>query len=238
MVENLISIFILAFVEKYPNKLHTWDIEPQKAMALQTQLASQVIRTARSQRQKFNTVAGVDTAYRQDRACAAVVVFDLEDQKVLEEVVAAQSARFPYVPGLLSFREGPVILKALRRLRTAPDVLMFDGQGIAHPRRFGLASHIGLLTDIPAIGCAKTRLIGEYQEPQSTRGSTADLTDKSEIIGAVVRTRSGVKPVFVSIGHRMDLETCIRIVLESCRGYRLPEPLRKADHLSRKEINH
>ena len=113
---------------------------------------------------------------------------------------------------------------------------MFDGQGIAHPRRFGLASHIGLLTDIPAIGCAKTRLIGEYQEPQSTRGSTADLTDKSEIIGVVVRTRTSVKPVFISIGHRMDLETCIRIVLKSCRGYRLPEPLRRADHLSREKL--
>jgi deoxyribonuclease V len=151
----------------------------------------------------------------------------------LEEVVAVQPPRFPYMPGLLSFREGPVILEALSRLKAAPDVLMFDSQGIAHPRRFGLASHIGLLTDTPAVGCAKTRLIGEFLEPQRARGSTAYLTDEDETIGAVVRTRSGVKPVFVSIGHRMDLDTCIRIVLASCRGYRLPEPLRKADHLSR-----
>jgi deoxyribonuclease V len=115
---------------------------------------------------------------------------------------------------------------------------MVDGQGIAHPRRFGLASHLGLLTGIPAIGCAKTRLIGDYQEPQSTRGSIADLTDAGETIGAVVRTRTGVKPVFVSIGHRMNLDACIRIVLKSCRGYRLPEPLRRADHLSRKKYNH
>jgi deoxyribonuclease V len=137
------------------------------------------------------------------------------------------------MPGLLSFREGPVILEALGRLKAAPDALMLDGQGIAHPRRFGLASHIGLITDTPAVGCAKTRLIGEFLEPQRARGSTAYLTREAETIGAVVRTRSGVKPVFVSIGHRMDLDTCIRIVLASCRGYRLPEPLRKADHLSR-----
>lgn len=182
------------------------------------------------------TVAGVDTAYHQDMACAAVAVFSLADLKVMEEVVAAQPSRFPYVPGLLSFREGPVILKALNRLKTAPDVLMFDGQGIAHPRRFGLASHIGLLTDIPAIGCAKTRLIGEFREPQRTRGSTSNLTDTGETIGAVVRTRTGVKPVFVSIGHCMDLDSCIRVVLESCRGYRLPEPLRLADHLSREKL--
>jgi deoxyribonuclease V len=163
-----------------------------------------------------------------------VVVFSLEDLKILDEVVAVLPARFPYVTGLLAFREGPVILEALRRLKISPDVLMFDGQGIAHPRRFGLASHIGLLTDTPAIGCAKTPLIGEYLEPQRAKGSTANLTDAGETIGAVIRTRAGVKPVFVSIGHRMDLDSCIRIVLKSCRGYRLPEPLRRADHLSRK----
>ena len=114
--------------------------------------------------------------------------------------------------------------------------MIHDGRGIARRRRFGLASHIGLLTDIPAIGCAKTRLIGDYQEPQRAKGSTADLTDAGETIGVVVRTRKGVKPVFVSIGHRMDLNACIRVVLESCRGYRLPEPLRRADHLSRENI--
>ena len=187
----------------------------------------------------IDTVAGVDTAYRRGSACAAVVVFRFKDLKILEEKVAIQQVRFPYVSGLLSFREGPVILEALSRLKKAPDALMFDGQGIAHPRRFGLASHIGLLTEIPAIGCAKTRLVGDYQEPQQTRGSTADLVDAGKTIGTVVRTRTGIKPVFVSIGHLMDLNTCVRVVLESCRGYRLPEPLRRADHLSRKEIiNH
>ena len=236
-VENLISIFILANMKDFSlKKLHRWDLTPREAIALQTKLAQQMIQKARSHPHDMNAVAGVDTAYRQNRACAAVVVFSLEDLKIMEEVVAVQPARFPYIPGLLSFREGPVILNALSRLKAAPDVLMFDGQGIAHPRRFGLASHIGLLTGIPAIGCAKTKLIGDYREPHRTKGSTARLIDAGETIGAVVRTRTGVKPLFVSIGHRMDLDSCIRIVLKSCRSYRLPEPLRKADHLSRKKL--
>jgi deoxyribonuclease V len=180
-------------------------------------------------------VAGVDTGYREDNAYAAVVVMNLADLKILEEAVAAKPPQFPYVPGLLSFREGPVILKALHKLKTPPDLLMFDGQGIAHPRRFGLASHIGVLLDTPTIGCAKTRLVGDYTEPQRKRGSTSLLTHGEETIGAVVRTRTDVKPLFVSIGHRMDLNASIRVVLKSCRGYRLPEPLRRADHLSRKK---
>ena len=208
----------------------------KEAITLQTKLARHVIRKAFFAPSDKITVAGVDTAYRQNRACAAVVVISLEDLKIIEEVVAVKPARFPYIPGLLSIREGPVILEALSRLKAAPDVLMVDGHGIAHPRRFGLASHLGLFTGIPAIGCAKTRLIGEYEEPQSTRGSIANLTDEGETIGAVVRTRTGVKPVFVSIGHRINLDLCIRIVLKSCRGYRLPEPLRRADHLSRKKL--
>lgn len=234
----MISIFILASVKNFSAKtLHPRDVLPQAAIALQTQLSRRVIRKGRIQPHEIATVAGVDTAYRQNVACAAVVVFSLADLKVMQEEAAAHPARFPYIPGLLAFREGPVILEALSRLKAAPDVLMFDGQGIAHPRRFGLASHIGLLSGIPAIGCAKTRLIGDYQEPQRAKGSTADLKDAGETIGAVVRTRTGVKPVFVSIGHRMDLNTCIRVILESCRGYRLPEPLRRADHLSRKELS-
>jgi deoxyribonuclease V len=237
MVENLSSIFILVTVKDYSlKKLHRWNLTPREAVALQTKLAQQVIRKKRGRPHDMNSVAGVDTAYHQNSACAAVVVFSLEDLKIVEEVAAVQPARFPYIPGLLSFREGPLILKALSRLKAAPDVMMFDGQGIAHPRRFGLASHIGLLTGMPAIGCAKTKLIGDYRAPQGARGSTSDLTDAGEIIGAVVRTRTGVKPVFVSIGHRMDLDSCIRVVLKSCRGYRLPEPLRRADHLAREKL--
>jgi deoxyribonuclease V len=128
-------------------------------------------------------------------------------------------------------------MEALGKLKTPPDLLMIDGQGIAHPRRFGAASHIGVLLDMPSIGCAKTRLVGDYEPPQRCAGSTSFLTDDKETIGAVVRTRTGEKPVFVSIGHLMDLNDSIRVVLKSCRGYRLPEPLRRADHLSRKNLN-
>lgn len=216
--------------------IHPWDLQPEAAIALQTKLSRRVIRKARIKPAEIATVAGVDTAYRGGSACAAVVVFSLADLKILQEAVAARPARFPYVPGLLAFREGPLIAEALGKLQKAPDLLMFDGQGIAHPRRFGIASHVGLLAGIPAIGCAKTRLLGDYEAPQRTRGSISYLTDAGETIGAAVRTRTGVKPVFVSIGHLMDLDTGIRIVLQCCRGYRLPEPLRRADHLSRKKI--
>jgi len=207
-------------------------------MALQTKLAPRVIRKSRIRPADIATVAGVDAGYCQDRAYAAVVVLNLTDLKVLEKAVASKTVTFPYVPGMLSFREGPVILEALGKLRSMPDLLMVDGQGIAHPRRFGIASHIGLLTDIPSIGCAKTILSGEYQEPQRTRGSISYLIDRGETIGAVVRTRTAVKPVFASIGHLIDLNDSIRIILKSCRGYRLPEPIRRADHLSRKQILH
>ncbi len=217
-------------------KLHLWDLTPKAAMALQTTLSRRVIRRARIKPDEIATVAGVDTAYRNKSACAAVAVFSRVDLKIMEEVVITRPTRFPYIPGLLAFREGPLIEEALNRLKTVPDVLMFDGQGIAHPRRFGIASHIGLLSHIPAIGCAKTRLVGEYQAPHRTSGSISYLIDAGEVIGAVVRTRTGVKPVFVSIGHLMDLDTAIRIVLTSCRGFRLPEPLRRADHLSRKKV--
>jgi len=215
--------------------MHPWDLRPEEAMALQTKLACQVIRKSRLRPEGMRTVAGVDTGYRNGIAHAAVVVISLKDLKTLEKAVAAGAVTYPYVPGLFSFREGPVILEALEKLEKPPDLLMIEGQGIAHPRRCGIASHIGMLLDIPTIGCAKTRLVGDYREPQRTRGSTSFLKDGEETIGAVVRTRTGVKPLFVSIGHLMDLNDCVRLVLQSCRGYRLPEPLRRADHLSRKE---
>lgn len=216
--------------------VHPWDLKPEAAIALQTQLAPRVIRKSRIRLADIATVAGVDAGYANDIAYAAVVVLTLTDLKVLEKAMASETVTFPYVPGMLSFREGPVILEALGKLKSPPDLLMVDGQGIAHPRRFGIASHIGLLTDIPAIGCAKKNLLGDYQEPQRTRGSISYLSDGDETIGAVVRTRTAVKPVFVSIGHLMDLNDSIRIILKSCRGYRLPEPIRRADHLSRKNI--
>jgi len=216
--------------------VHPWDLKPEAAIELQTRLAPRVIRKSRIRSADVAAVAGVDVAYANDMAYAAVVVFNLTDLKVLEKAVASKTARFPYVPGMLSFREGPVIMEALGKLKAPPDLLMVDGHGIAHPRRFGIASHIGLLTDIPAIGCAKTILLGDYEELQGTRGSISYLTEGQVTIGAVVRTRTAVKPVFVSIGHLIDLNDSIRIILKSCRGYRLPEPIRAADHLSRKQI--
>ena len=234
MVENLSKFPMMAVVEKLIEKpIHSWKLKPPQAAALQARLSRRVVRQTRMNLEDIETVAGVDTGYRDNNARAAVVVMRLADLEILEETVATLPVRFPYVPGLLAFREGPVIMEALAGLKTAPDLLMFDGQGIAHPRRFGVASHIGLLLDMPAVGCAKTRLAGDYQPPQRPAGSISLLTDANETIGAVVRTRTGVKPVFVSIGHRMDLNDSIRVVLKSCRAYRLPEPLRRADHLSR-----
>ncbi|MGD9042996.1 MAG: deoxyribonuclease V [Desulfobacterales bacterium] len=215
---------------------HLWDLKSEAAIALQTKLASRVIQKSRVKPTEIATVAGVDAGYTDDSAHAAVVVINLMDLNILEKAVASRPVSFPYVPGMLAFREGPVILEAMDKLTLRPDLLIVDGQGIAHPRRFGIASHIGLLTDIPSIGCAKTILWGDYQEPQSTRGSIAYLTAGDETIGAVVRTRTAVKPVFVSIGHLMDLKDSIQIVLKSCRGYRLPEPIRCADHLAREQI--
>jgi deoxyribonuclease V len=162
------------------------------------------------------------------RARAAVVVLAFPSLEPVEESVVEQPCRFPYVPGLLAFREGPSILAAFRRLRARPDLLIFDGQGIAHPRRFGIAAHIGVLLDLPAIGCAKSRLTGTHGEPGPARGAWAPLVERGETIGAVLRTREGVKPVYVSVGHRLGLETALGLVLRCGGGCRLPEPTRRA----------
>ena len=236
-VEILAGLIMMAIMKRASQKMiHSWDLEPAQAAALQAELARQVVRRSRQRMEDMATVAGIDAGYRKETAYAAVVVVNLTDLQILETATAAKPVSFPYVPGLLSFREGPAILEALDKLKSPPDLLIIDGQGIAHPRRFGIASHIGLLTGIPSIGCAKTRLSGDYAEPQPDRGSTAYLKENGEILGAVVRTRTGVKSVFVSIGHLMDLKDSIRIILKSCRGYRLPEPIRWADQLSKKLI--
>jgi deoxyribonuclease V len=210
---------------------HPWNLRPPEAVALQTQLRVQVVRESRFG--SVTTVAGADSCYRGREVCAAVVVLRYPALELVDQAVAIQPVRFPYVPGLLSFREGPAILAAMAGLRSPPDLMILDGQGVAHPRRFGIASHIGLLTGVPTIGCAKTRLLGQYREPELDRGSVSDLVDGSETIGAVLRTRTGVKPVFVSTGHRVDLKDAVRFVLNTCRGFRLPEVIRRADHLSR-----
>jgi deoxyribonuclease V len=175
-------------------------------------------------------VAGADVAYsrRTHRVYAAVVVLALPSLETVETVGIARRATFPYIPGLLSFREIPPLLRAFERLTLVPDVLVFDGQGLAHPRRFGLACHAGLLLDVPSLGCAKTRLVGEHRAVATRRGASAPLTFHGEQVGAAVRTRGGVKPVFVSPGHRADVESAVDLVLALATRYRLPEPQRRA----------
>ena len=198
---------------------------------MQEQLADQVVSENRLGR--VTTVAGVDVGQQNDIAQAAVVVLNFSDLEIKYVATARRRVQFPYIPGLLSFREGPVILDAFDKLSATPDLLIFDGQGRAHPRRLGIASHIGLLTGLPAIGCAKSRLCGQYREPDSKRGSHVPLIDNGEIIGAVLRTRTGVKPVYVSVGHNIDLAASIEYVLACCRGYRLPETTRQAHRLAK-----
>ena len=209
---------------------HPWDLSPQDALLLQAKLAGQVVRE--NQLEMVTAVAGIDVGLQDDVVQAAVVVLNFPGLESAERAIATRRATFPYIPGLLSFREGPVILDAFQKIAKKPDLLIFDGQGIAHPRRLGIASHLGLLFDIPAIGCAKSRLCGRHEEPGFDHGSYVPLIDHGEIIGAVVRTRSGVKPVYVSPGHRIDLQTSIKYVLACCRGYSLPETTRQAHHLA------
>jgi deoxyribonuclease V len=177
-------------------------------------------------------VAGVDVSVKDRQARSAVVLLSFPQLDPLEAAVADRPATFPYIPGLLAFREGPVALEALGKLTQKPDVLIFDAQGLAHPRRMGLATHLGVLLDMPSVGCAKSRLCGEYTEPDVTRGSWTSLNDGSDVIGAVVRTRDNVKPVFVSVGHRMSLEVAIKLVLGCARNYRLPETTRWAHRVA------
>jgi len=199
-------------------------------VALQKELAAQVI--FEKQLGPVASVAGVDVSLRSGKARAAVVVLNYPELEPADYTTAVRPVAFPYIPGLLSFREGPVILDALSKLAARPELLIFDGQGQAHPRRLGIASHIGLLTDLPTIGCAKSRLCGRHDEPGLKRGSHALLVDQDEVIGAVVRTRTRVKPVYVSPGHRVDLPTSIEYVLACCRGYRLPETTRWAHRVA------
>jgi deoxyribonuclease V len=178
-------------------------------------------------------LAGVDIAISpsKEECIGAVVLWDALLEIVLEEHVVRRPLGFPYVPGLLSFREAPAALAALRRLRQEPDVLLCDGQGYAHPRRFGLACHIGVLTDRPTIGCAKSVLVGGYENPGTTRGAASPLIHGHERVGTVLRTQNHIRPVFVSVGHRISLASAVGIVLRAAVRYRLPEPTRLADRL-------
>jgi len=209
-------------------KLHDWTLTPDDAVALQSDLAARVdVATPFGE---INLIAGCDIAY--DRVApilyAAVVVVRVSDLTAIESVVVRAEVNFPYVPGLLSFREAPAILIAWESLRTDPDAAMLDGQGIAHPRRFGLAGHLGLWLDRPTIGCAKTWLVGEYDEPGPNAGDATPLLVEGEAVGAVVRSAANVRPVFVSPGHRIDREGAVAVVRATLSGYRHPVPTRLA----------
>jgi deoxyribonuclease V len=182
------------------------------------------------------TVAGLDVAYDADRLAAAVVVLDATDLSVRDTAVVLGTPAFPYVPGLFAFREVPALLAALEKLTVRPDVLICDGHGLAHPRRFGLASHLGVLTDLPAFGVGKTRLLGDWAPVGPRRGDRSPLIDAGETVGAVLRTQDGVKPVFVSVGHRMDLAGACELTLALSPRYRLPETTRAADRACRDRI--
>lgn len=212
--------------------MHEWNVTPTEAVALQKELARRVSRSNGLPLDAIKTIAGVDASYK-DQGFAVIVVMTFPELEEIERVTAARESVFPYVPGLLSFREAPIVLDAFARLRTRPDLLMCDGQGIAHPRRLGLASHLGVYLDIPSIGCAKSRLTGKYEEPGPRMGDRSPLMSRDETIGMVVRTKPRTNPLFVSIGNKIDLPTAVEIVLACLRGYRLPEPTRIADKLSR-----
>jgi len=203
-------------------------VSVQDARVLQTQLAGKVVRAPALAPTRIAAVAGVDVGFRGDTARAAVVVLGFPGLELVDYTLAEVEVAFPYVPGLLAFREGPAVLAAMERLRTWPDVLIFDAHGLAHPRRLGLASHLGVILDWPSIGCAKSLLFGRADEPGNRQGDWKPVLDGEETIGAAVRTRPGVRPVYVSIGHRVDLPTAIDLVLRCTLGYRLPETTRYA----------
>jgi len=227
-------------------KLHKWNLTYKEAVQLQRQLASRVQFSAIKKNPKI--IAGLDCAFSKDgkKIFTAVVVINISDFSIIETITTTQKLNFPYIPGLLSFREAPACIEAIKKLKTRPDLFIIDGQGFAHPRRLGIASHIGLFIDKPVIGCAKSRLTGTFETPARKRGSFSPLIDvarpswpcphgletrATEQIGAVLRTRTDIKPVFVSVGNRCTLDDAIKIVLECTTKYRLPEPSRLAHQL-------
>lgn len=211
---------------------HPWDISPSEAIAIQQQLRGEVVREDRLG--PVRHVAGVDVGFEEDGALtrAAVAVLGFPSLELVDYAIFRSPTCFPYVPGLLSFREVPAVIGALEKLGVIPDLLLCDGQGIAHPRRFGIASHLGLLCGIPSIGVAKTRLVGEHGPVPEERGEWVPLCDRGETIGAVLRSRLGVKPLYISIGHRVSLATALDYVMACVTRYRLPETTRQAHRLA------
>jgi len=214
-------------------QLHAWDLSPKEAVEVQAALVRQL--TQEWDARTVRTVAGVDVSVREGVSRSAIVVFSYPELEPLEAVTAEAPTVFPYVPGLLSFREGPVVLAAWDQLEHAPDLVLFDGQGIAHPRGIGLAAHLGLWIGTPTIGCAKSRLYGRYEEPAREKGAQSPLVDEknpNRVIGSVLRTRTNVKPLFISPGNRIDIEHATDFVLRCCGAFRLPEPTRWAHRVA------
>lgn len=209
-------------------QLHKWNLTIKEAVELQNKLAKKIlIQPLKSQ---VELIAGCDVAFKKNsnEATAGITILSFPELKLLSRIVVNTKVKFPYIPGFLSFREIPVLLKAFVKLNDKIDLLFVDGYGIAHPRKFGIASHLGILLDLPTIGCGKTYLLGDYKLPDLEAGSFTKLTYKDEIVGAVVRTKTGVKPIFASIGNRINLEQTIEFTIKSCKGYRIPEPIRQA----------
>ncbi len=212
--------------------MHQWDVSPKEAIAIQKSLLDRVV--LHDDFGEIKTVAGVDVGFEENNTItrAAIAVLDFESMELIESVIARRPTTFPYVPGLLSFREIPAVLEAMLKLEAVPDLLLCDGQGIAHPRQFGIAAHLGLLTDIPAVGVAKSRLIGTHAEVPKEKGNHVPLLHKGDQIGVVLRTRANVKPLFISPGHRVGMESAIRFVMHCTTRYRLPETTRWAHKLA------
>lgn len=212
------------------HEFHHWNVTPKDAVQIQHRLQGLVVSEGNLRHVRY--LAGADISWDRDTnmGFAGIIVFAFPALEVVERVQAVAPAPFPYVPGLLSFREGPLLLEAFAKLKTDPDVVLFDGHGLAHPRRMGIATHMGILLDVPSIGCGKSRLTGTHRQPGPSRGNRAMLKDKGECIGAVLRTRDNVNPIYVSIGHRVSLSEAIRFTLRCGDGYRIPKPTRLADH--------
>jgi deoxyribonuclease V len=213
--------------------LHSWEVNVEEAIQIQEALRDRLI--LKNTFTEVRTIGGGDVAYSKDRnfLFAAIVVLSFPKTETMDFATAHGEIPFPYIPGLLSFREGPILVNTFQKLKIKPDVMIYDGQGIAHPRGIGLASHMGLWLDLPSIGCTKTPLLNDFICPGPLKGSFELIRREGKEVGTVLRTKENVKPLFVSPGHRIDLQTSIQLILETCQGYRTPEPLRRAHQLSR-----
>ena len=209
-------------------QLHNWNVTVEQAKTIQNKLAAKIV--LKNLNSQINLIAGADVSYsKKSGSCfAAVTVYNFSGMELIEQAVTMEPVNFPYVPTYLTFREAPALLIAFKKLNRIPDLILFDGQGVAHPRRMGLATHLGIILDLPSIGCAKSVLVGEYEDPGSKRGESTTLFYKNQQIGTVLRTRDRVKPVFVSPGFKITLEEAAYWVLMSCAGYRIPEPIRQS----------